>query len=70
MSDWTDRMNLVCFEPLKYERPWELETYRKIGGYEAWQKILAEQTPRELRHVGELEPFQGETLRVLERPSE
>ena len=47
MSDWTDRMNLVCFEPLKYERPWELETYRKIGGYEAWQKILAEQTPRE-----------------------
>jgi NADH-quinone oxidoreductase subunit F len=47
VSDWTDRMNLVCFEPLKYERPWELETYRKIGGYEAWQKILAEQTPRE-----------------------
>jgi NADH-quinone oxidoreductase subunit F len=40
-------MNLVCFEPLKYERPWELETYRKIGGYEAWQKILAERTPRE-----------------------
>jgi NADH-quinone oxidoreductase subunit F len=47
VSDWTDRMNLVCFEPLKYERPWELETYRKIGGYEAWQKILTEQTPRE-----------------------
>ncbi len=47
MTDWTDRMNLVCFEPLKYERPWELETYRRIGGYEAWRKILAEQTPRE-----------------------
>ena len=47
MSDWTDRMNLVCFEPLKYERPWELATYAKIGGYEAWRKILAEKTPRE-----------------------
>ncbi len=40
MADWTDRMNLVCFEPLKHERSWELETYRKIGGYEAWKKIL------------------------------
>ena len=47
MADWNDRMNLVCFEPLKYERPWELETYLKIGGYDAWKKILAEKTPRE-----------------------
>ena len=34
--------NLVCFEPLGMERSWELETYRKIGGYEAWEKILRE----------------------------
>ncbi len=47
MADWTDRMNLVCFEPLRYERSWELETYLKIGGYEAWKKILAEKPPRE-----------------------
>ena len=47
MADWNDSMNLVCFETLKYERPWELETYLKIGGYEAWKKILAEKTPRE-----------------------
>ncbi len=47
MADWNDRMNLVCFEPLKYERPWELQTYLKIGGYDAWKKILAEKTPRE-----------------------
>ena len=47
MSDWTDRMNLVCFEPLKHERSWELATYVKFGGYEAWRKILAERTPRE-----------------------
>jgi NADH-quinone oxidoreductase subunit F len=47
VSDWKDRMNLVCFEPLGLERPWELETYLTIGGYDAWKKILAEKTPRE-----------------------
>ena len=39
--------NLVCFEPLSMERSWELATYRKIGGYEAWERILREGTPRE-----------------------
>jgi NADH-quinone oxidoreductase subunit F len=39
--------NLVLFEALKYERPWTLEGYRQFGGYQAWQKILREQTPRE-----------------------
>ena len=34
--------NLVCFEPLGMERSWTLETYRKIGGYQAWEKILRE----------------------------
>src|SRR5262245_22935385 len=34
--------NLVCFEPLGMERSWTLETYRKIGGYEAWERILRE----------------------------
>ena len=47
MGKWDDKMNLVCFEVLKYPEPWKLETYRKIGGYEAWEKILAEKTPRE-----------------------
>ena len=42
-----DKMNLVVFEPLKLERSWELSTYRRIGGYEAWEKILAEKPPRE-----------------------
>ena len=42
-----DKMNLLVFEPLRLERPWELATYRKIGGYEAWEKILAEKPPRE-----------------------
>jgi NADH-quinone oxidoreductase subunit F len=47
VTDYGDRLNLVCFEPLKYERPWEFATYLRIGGYEAWRKILAEKTPRE-----------------------
>jgi len=47
MDNWADKQNLVCFEPLQYERPWELATYQRIGGYEAWKKILAEKTPRE-----------------------
>jgi len=47
VTDWSDVQNLVCFEPLKYERPWELATYLKIGGYDAWKKILTEKMPRE-----------------------
>jgi NADH-quinone oxidoreductase subunit F len=47
MGKWDDKMNLVCFEVLQYPEPWKLDTYRRIGGYEAWEKILAEKTPRE-----------------------
>jgi NADH-quinone oxidoreductase subunit F len=46
-SDYKDRMNLTVFEPLHLERPWELETYRKIGGYKVWEDILANKPPRE-----------------------
>ena len=42
-----DKMNLVVFEPLALERSWTLETYRKIGGYQVWEKILTEKPPRE-----------------------
>ncbi len=37
MGAWEDKMNLVCFEPLKFERSWTLEVYQRIGGYEAWK---------------------------------
>jgi NADH-quinone oxidoreductase subunit F len=47
MGQWEDKMNLVCFEALKHPESWKLENYRKIGGYDAWEKILAEKTPRE-----------------------
>jgi NADH-quinone oxidoreductase subunit F len=47
MGQWDDKMNLVCFEALKHPESWKLDNYRKIGGYDAWEKILAEKTPRE-----------------------
>jgi NADH-quinone oxidoreductase subunit F len=47
MGKWDDKMNLTCFEPLRYERPWTLETYQRIGGYESWRNILATRPARE-----------------------
>ncbi|MFM1887568.1 MAG: hypothetical protein RL026_2725 [Pseudomonadota bacterium] len=47
MGKWEDKLNLVCFEPLKHAESWKLDNYRKSGGYEVWEKILAEKTPRE-----------------------
>jgi NADH-quinone oxidoreductase subunit F len=44
---WDDKLNLTCFETLRFERPWTLENYRRIGGYEVWERILREKTPRE-----------------------
>lgn len=43
----TSKMNQVVFESLKYERPWTLETYGRIGGYDVWKKILAGELTRE-----------------------
>ncbi len=40
-------MNQVVFEPLAQERSWTLDAYRRIGGYQAWEKILREKTPPE-----------------------
>lgn len=37
----------VCFATLGHDKPWTLETYKKLGGYEAWEKILKEKTPPE-----------------------
>jgi NADH-quinone oxidoreductase subunit F len=47
MGKWDDKRNLVCFEALQHPESWKLDNYRKSGGYEAWEKILAEKTPRE-----------------------
>jgi NADH-quinone oxidoreductase subunit F len=40
-------MNQVVFEPLGLPESWTLATYRSIGGYQAWEKILREKTPPE-----------------------
>jgi NADH-quinone oxidoreductase subunit F len=40
--------NEVCFATLQFEdQPWSYENYLKIGGYEAWRKILKEKIPPE-----------------------
>jgi NADH-quinone oxidoreductase subunit F len=39
--------NEVCFRTLQFDEPWTLENYYKVGGYEAWKKILNEKIPPE-----------------------
>jgi NADH-quinone oxidoreductase subunit F len=36
----------VVFTTLDAEKPWSIETYLAIDGYQAWKKILAEKTKR------------------------
>jgi NADH-quinone oxidoreductase subunit F len=38
-------LNLTCFETRQYDEPWSYETYKKIGGYEAWERIVREKIP-------------------------
>ncbi|TDJ69697.1 MAG: NADH oxidoreductase (quinone) subunit F [Proteobacteria bacterium] len=40
-------INQICFANLKDDQPWRLESYRRAGGYEMWQKVLTEKTPPE-----------------------
>ncbi len=42
-----EQKNQVIFEPLQYDQPWTLETYRKIGGYQSWEKILRGEMTRD-----------------------
>ncbi len=39
--------NLVCFQTLGHERPASIDTYRRLGGYDVWEKILAGAMTRE-----------------------
>ncbi|MFO1436312.1 MAG: NADH-quinone oxidoreductase subunit NuoF [Gammaproteobacteria bacterium] len=41
------QLNQCCYETLQFDEPWTLANYLKIGGYEAWKKVLAEKTPPE-----------------------
>ena len=38
MTSYTE--NLVCFSTFSEDEPWTLDSYKKQGGYEAWEKIL------------------------------
>ena len=43
------KTNLVCYATLEYDEPWSLESYRKTGGYQGWEKILrGEMTPEQV----------------------
>ncbi len=33
--------NEVCYRTLGLNRPWSIETYMSVGGYESWKRILA-----------------------------
>lgn len=37
-------MNQVCFRTLHLDKPYSLEAYLSVGGYQVWQKILREKT--------------------------
>lgn len=39
--------NDICFRTLHFDKPWSLENYRRVGGYEVWERILKEKTPPE-----------------------
>jgi NADH-quinone oxidoreductase subunit F len=40
--------NLVCYATLQFDQePWSLANYLKIGGYQAWQKVLSGELNRE-----------------------
>ena len=37
--------NEVCFQTLRFDEPWTFENYRRIGGYDAWERILRDAIP-------------------------
>jgi NADH-quinone oxidoreductase subunit F len=46
-NEWAAKQNLLLFEVLKYDQPWTLESYRKVGGYSTWENMLAEKPTRD-----------------------
>ncbi len=40
-------INSVCYATLKFDEPWTFENYLKLGGYEAWKKIVNEKISQE-----------------------
>ena len=40
-------LNAVCYLTRQFDQPWTWENYLRIGGYESWRRILAENIPPE-----------------------
>ena len=40
-------LDQVCNQTLKFDKPWTLDNYLKVGGYKAWKKILKDKVPPE-----------------------
>lgn len=38
-------LNQVCYRTLHLDKPWTLDAYKSVGGYQAWRRILREKTP-------------------------
>lgn len=41
------KLNNVCYRTFNHEKPWSLDAYLSVGGYQSWKKILAEKIPAE-----------------------
>jgi NADH-quinone oxidoreductase subunit F len=39
-------LNGICFRTIDKEQPWVMSTYREMGGWQVWQKLLKDKTPR------------------------
>ena len=37
--------NSVCYSTLKFDQPWTLDNYYKVGGYKALKKLLTNKIP-------------------------
>jgi len=38
------KLDQVCYATRHFDEPWTMENYLRIGGYDAWKKILAQKT--------------------------
>ena len=52
--------NEVCFATLQFDEPWTYENYLKVGGYQAWRKILEEKmTPDDVIDIMKASGLRG-----------
>ena len=52
--------NEICFRTLHLDKPWSLEAYLSVGGYEQWKKILRDKTlPEQIIEAVKLSALRG-----------